>query len=110
MAARAARTRSPITHRSSRILGLADAKGTILLATLDSRDAHVLAAQAQPRVQAGGNGRVEAFLLLHRTARVQRQLDEDAILGPLDAKVVLVGDVALWGVLLNDLEAVILRG
>src|SRR5690242_17992054 len=85
------------------------AKGPVLLRYLDEVDDHVLTAQAQPLVQTVGDGLVEALLLLDRAARIQRELDEDAVFGARNAEIVLVSNMVLGRVLADDLETVIQR-
>src|SRR5262245_6429918 len=94
---------------SLRVLGFAVAEGPILLLDLDEVDEHVLAAHIEALVQSIGDGLVEGALLLERSSLVERQLDEDAVLGPPDTKVVLVGDEPVLRMLSDDLEAVVLR-
>jgi len=52
-------------------------------------------------------GFVEAFLLLQGASRIQRELDEHAVLGTRDSKIAFVGDVVLGRMLGDDLKAIV---
>src|SRR5690349_3696331 len=85
-------SRSTAKHRrasapSTRILRHAIAEGPVLLRHLDEADEHVLALQGEPFVQTIRHRFVERLLLLHGAARVERELDEHAILRALNSEV-----------------------
>src|SRR5262245_44200416 len=94
---------------SLRVLGFAVAEGPILLLDLDEVDEHVLAEHIEAPLQSIGDRLVESTLLVERSPLVERQLDEDAVLGPSDAEVTRVGDEPVVRMLGDDLEAVVLR-
>src|SRR5262245_43977410 len=94
---------------SLRVLGFAVAEGPILLLDLDQVDEDILAAYIEALVQPIGDRLVEGTLLVERSPLVERQLDEDAVLGPSNAEVIRVGDEPVFRMLGDDLEAVVLR-
>src|SRR5262245_64304646 len=87
---------------SLRVLGFAVAEGPILLLDLDEVDEHVLAPHIEAPVQPIDDRLVEGPLLVERSSLVERQLDEDAVLGPSDAEVIRVGDEPIFRVLGDD--------
>src|SRR5262245_65569288 len=94
---------------SLRVLGFAVAEGPILLLDLDQVDEDILAAYIEALVQPISDRLVEGALLVERSSLVERQLDEDAVLGPSNAEVIRVGDEPVFRMLGDDLEAVVLR-
>src|SRR6266702_1332734 len=96
-------------RHSRNVLRHAVSKRPILFLHFDQVDEHIFAPQFQPFMQAIGNGLVEALLCFRSPSRVQRDLDEDAIVCTLDSQVLRVVDQAGLLVFRDDLKLILLR-
>jgi len=93
--------------RGGVVLGFAVAEGPVAFGDFDEVDEDVFAADAEPLVQAVGNGFVEGPFHFHGAAFVEGDLDEDAIRRAGDVQVGGIEDEVFRRMFGDDLEAVI---
>ncbi|MGB6386548.1 MAG: hypothetical protein WBD25_22285 [Terriglobales bacterium] len=85
------------------------AERPIFLRHFHQIDEDILAANLQAFVQSVRNGFVEALLHLNCTAAIQSDLQKDAIVRSMNAKIISIKLQIRFVVLCDDLEAVVLR-
>src|SRR6266853_4643819 len=91
------------------VLCFSIAKGPVFLLHLDQADKYVFPAQLQTFMQTIRNGFVEALLRLQSSSGVKCDLQENAIIRPMNAKIIVVKLQIVFGMFSNDLEPIILR-
>src|SRR5208282_6031666 len=94
--------------RGRYVLGYAIAERPVFLRHFYQTDEDIFSAQLQAFVQAVRHGFVEALLHFNGTAAAQGDLHKNAIVRSMDAKIIPVKLQPSFGMLSDDLEAVVL--
>ena len=95
--------------RSRHVLGFTVTEGPILLWDFDEIDKDIFLADADPFMKPIDKVLIEALFLLHRTAAIERDLNEDTRVCSMDAKIVLVKGLAPNWMFGDDMEPIVLR-
>src|SRR5262249_34662900 len=96
-------------RRSLPVGHLAVTEGPVFFRDFDQADQKVFAAQAGTHRQLVGDRSVERALLLEGSAEIQRDLNQDDVVAPVDSQIPAIRDESGIRMLLKDLKTVLRR-